>query len=1354
MNCMKLSVLALMLASVGCASAPVEVAEMPSSVDVRVEWGEFLKRHDLVWEKLPERFDHGAYLGNGLLGAMIYKDGPNRLRWEIGRSDVTEHRRDNNRLPIGGMVLETVGAIESGNIRLDLWNAEVRGALKTDKGVLAFRSFIHAGDLFLSVDLKTSEGEKAAKFTWNATPAVDAPNASFKDPPNPPSRSETDGDVLVCVQPRFAGGEFATAWTELASGASMRRLVLSVGDSFPGSTAKADAVASVRKAAEGDFATQVESHRDWWHGYYPKSFLSVPDTRVESFYWIQMYKLACATRSDRPVMDLLGPWYRHTGWPRIWWNLNIQICYLPVYAANHLEIGESLVRFLDAKRANFFRNGKEIWGFDDCATVPHTTDYEGLRGDGGRAPQRYINPGDFTWALHNYWLHYRYSMDESIVTDTKKHAFYPLLRGSVNLYLKLLTKGEDGKLHLPEMHSPEYGNTRDNNYNLSMLRWACTTLLDLNKRYNLNDPLAGQWENVLKNLTDYAKDDTGMRIGPAMAYDKSHRHWSHMIMMWPLYLMTWEQPENRDLMHKSVDHWLAVGGGKGINGWSRAAASSLYSSMGNGEEALLNLHRHLDDQRFVMPNAMYIEGAPVIECAFVAAKSLQDMLLQSWGGKIRIFPAVPMEWKDAVIHDMRAEGAFLVSAVRKDGKTQWVRIKSLAGEPCRVAPNIDGEPSVEVNGKTVHAKLVSEGVYEIPLTKGEEALLVPAGADVKPVIAPLTVDPAKCNFYGVKTKTQLVVSTPASAPRAVESTLPPALSKGKPATASSTWSKGYEPAKAFDGDTDSRWGAKPDARSGWLAVDLGQDTQIGQAVVMEIGFPRTEEFKLEYKDGETWKELAKGAAIGGVKLIEFAPVKARHVRLNILSASEVPTIEEFQIFAPGTVKADQLPKVAVQGAAVVESPEAAAARQARLKWFNEAKYGFFINWGLYSIPAGEWKGKPVGGIGEWIMHNAKIPVKEYELLARQFNPVKFNADEWAQLAVDAGMKYVVFDCKHHDGFALYHSAVSKYNCFDATPWKRDPFKELQEACTKRGLKLCFYYSQATDWHEKNGANNDWDFPPNAQKDFDQYLQEKSLPQIKELLTNYGPIGLIWFDVPSMMTPERSKKVHDLVRSVQPDVLINSRLGQGGLHDYRSMGDNEIPHSKLAGAWETAATINDTWGYKKDDHHWKPADDITFKLVDITSKGGNYLLNVGPDGDGFIPQPSQDILRTVGKWLKTNGEAVYGAGPTPFGDELGQPDPTKKDKKGRTAFHMSSDWRCTVKPFDWTWGKPGKLYISFFKWPGAKFELAGVKGKVVKACLLADAKTPLKFTQAGEKLTVALPEKALDPIATVLCLEVE
>jgi len=431
------------------------------------------------------------------------------------------------------------------------------------------------------------------------------------------------------------------------------------------------------------------------------------------------------------------------------------------------------------------------------------------------------------------------------------------------------------------------------------------------------------------------------------------------------------------------------------------------------------------------------------------------------------------------------------------------------------------------------------------------------------------------------------------------------------------------------------------------------------------------------------------------------------------------------------------------GAKTPAAPE--TPQSPKLKWFDEAKYGLFINWGLYSIPAGEWQGKKYPNIGEWIMHDAKIPVKEYEQLAKQFKPSKFNAEEWVKLAVDAGMKYLVFDCKHHDGFALYHSAVSNYNCHDATPWLRDPMKELREACDRHGIKLCFYYSQATDWHEPNGANNNWDFPPNEQKDFDQYLRDKSLPQVKELLTNYGPIGLIWFDVPTLMTPERSKRVADLVRSIQPDTLINSRLGPGGFNDYQSRGDNEIPHTVTLGAWETAATVNDTWGYKKDDHHWKAPVDICFKLVDIVSKGGNYLLNVGPDGDGFIPQPSQDILREVGAWLKVNGEAIYGAGRTPFGAELEAEDPGRKDRRGRPLFVERKAWRCTTKP--------GRLYFHFFEWPGASFELPTINGKVRKACLLGDGK-PLERVQDGGKATVRLPATAPAGLAAVMCLELE
>ena len=225
------------------------------------------------------------------------------------------------------------------------------------------------------------------------------------------------------------------------------------------------------------------------------------------------------------------------------------------------------------------------------------------------------------------------------------------------------------------------------------------------------------------------------------------------------------------------------------------------------------------------------------------------------------------------------------------------------------------------------------------------------------------------------------------------------------------------------------------------------------------------------------------------------------------------------------------------------------------------------------------------------------------------------------------MKYIVITSKHHDGFALFGSKASPWNVVDATPFKRDVLKELAAACAKAGMPLGFYYSQAQDWHEPNGAGNEWDFGPDDKKDFDRYLREKAEPQVRELLTGYGPVALVWFDTPRLMTPERAQRFTDLVRSLQPKCLIDGRLGAAG--DYVSTGDNVIPSKVGAEAWETPATINHTWGYKKDDHDWKSPGDVTFKLVDIVSKGGNYLLNVGPMADGVIPQPSQDTLRDGG-----------------------------------------------------------------------------------------------------------------------------
>ena len=418
-------------------------------------------------------------------------------------------------------------------------------------------------------------------------------------------------------------------------------------------------------------------------------------------------------------------------------------------------------------------------------------------------------------------------------------------------------------------------------------------------------------------------------------------------------------------------------------------------------------------------------------------------------------------------------------------------------------------------------------------------------------------------------------------------------------------------------------------------------------------------------------------------------------------------------------------------------------RERRIAWWREAKFGMFIHWGLYALPAGEWHGKYHEGIGEWIMFKARISIADYESLARKFNPTAFDADTWAQLAEDAGMKYMIITAKHHDGFAMFASKSNDFNIKDSTPFDRDPVAELAAACAKRNIRFGVYYSQAQDWHAPGGAI--WDTPhegverwsetrwdPKQEGDFDKYLDTKAIPQVRELLTNYGPISVIWFDTPlDVMTIERAARLERTVHELQPDALVSGRLGGSHQADYDSEGDNRIPGALRSGDWETPATLNDTWGFKKHDHNWKQPDDVIFKLVDIVSKGGNYLLNVGPDSTGTIPGPSCDILRNVGKWIAVNGEAIYGAGPTPFGDEL--------------STMNGARYRVTTKG--------DRLYLHLFEWEDDSVELPRNQHNISRARMLANSAGELNVSSRGDSLIVELPNRfAASKTATVVCLE--
>jgi len=405
----------------------------------------------------------------------------------------------------------------------------------------------------------------------------------------------------------------------------------------------------------------------------------------------------------------------------------------------------------------------------------------------------------------------------------------------------------------------------------------------------------------------------------------------------------------------------------------------------------------------------------------------------------------------------------------------------------------------------------------------------------------------------------------------------------------------------------------------------------------------------------------------------------------------------------------------------------------RMEWWREARFGLFIHWGLYAQPAGEWEGEEIDGISEWIMARAEIPVAEYEKLAATFNPVKYNAEEWVKLAKQAGMKYIVITSKHHDGFAMFHSKASKYNIVDATPFDRDPLMELAEACKKHDIRLGFYYSQAQDWHEPGGTywnieqgEPHWD--PDLERDsLMTYINGKAVPQVKEILENYGGLDILWWDTPRGMSLEAAEALQ-AVANEYPDMITNNRLYRPYPGDF-STPEQHVPPTGLDYDWEVCMTMNTSWGYKHYDQNWKSSETLIRMLVDIASKGGNLLLNVGPTAEGEIPAPSVERLQAIGAWMDVNGESIYGTEASPF---------------------FKLPWgRCTSRKTS----EGNTLYLHVFNWPENKLlRVPGISTKVNNISLLSDRSQQLSSRFDGEDLLIDLPAQAPDPVNTVIVLE--
>ncbi len=718
-----------------------------------INWPDYISRHDLVFEQLPLQWNEGAFNGNGQVGFMMFatmKD--NRIDFHIGRQDVTDHRKapdrktsmgvpgasvmfDFPRLDIGRMALHPVGKILSGSLRQDLWNAEIRGTIITDLGTIKLRAYTPYQRMLSIIEITSTEIKdgKPAAYKWKFRPGnPTSPRVQVfptSDPgyiTNPKPILSNENGFGSCVQPLLAGGDYATVWHEQKHKINSSTLFVSIANEVPAANkSKQVAENTIHDALKTKMKMIEKEHRNWWHAFYQKSFLSFPNEQMESFYWIQMYKMATCSRPDGPALDLFGPYFRVSQWPGLWWNLNVQLTYWNVLQSNHLEQGENLITLIDSQFESLLKK------FDNA------------------------NLGDFAWTMHNYWLQLRYGGNRLAIYEK----WLPKAIEVAKLYEKRLIRNEKGQLEMKEMQSPEYGrfqSFKNSSYNLALYRWLLTALIECAIENNSMQSEITAWQNNLKDLISLPTNENGIMIGSEQGFDYSHRHYSHLLGLYPLFVLNPDNENDRALVDKSVVHWHQIDGGKGLAGYSYTGAASLYAALGRGNDVEKIMHHFLNGNfgmGNLLSNTFYAESGsknPVIETPLSAANAISEMLLQSWGGKLRVFPAMPDKWKDASFDKLRTQGAFLVSAVRKNGQTQWVKIKSLAGEPCVV--KIPGWTEVfqKSKGQKINITYLSNNEFDLDLKAGEEIILLPdSNLKIEPV-APITSTTGKFNYYGVK----------------------------------------------------------------------------------------------------------------------------------------------------------------------------------------------------------------------------------------------------------------------------------------------------------------------------------------------------------------------------------------------------------------------------------------------------------------------------------------------------------------------------------------------------------------------------------------------------------------------------
>ena len=738
----------------------------------QIQWEDLLASNDLVWDKLPRGWRQAPFLGNGEQGTMLYQLDGQTLRWDVGCSAAHEHRpfKDDDlsergapvynrgRHFIGHIKVNLPTKLNGGTARLGLWDAEVTGTLASANGKASFAALAHATQPVMYFELEAWGDLSDASFEYVPVEARNPRSVRAKKlrkPANPPPvvKELADG-VQTAVHNLHAGGQTAVAWIEKEVD-SKRQLWLSVQHSFPELDAVTKAASAVREAAQADHDQWIAEHRQWWHDYYPASFLSTGDPFWDGFYWIQQYKLASATRDRGWIIDNQGPWLQRTAWNALWWNLNVQLSHSGFTTANRRELGTALSYRLDVLRDNLALNVAEPYRKDSSAIGRSSSGWDllGRVGQpGGRPPMAPTNgaeTGNLMWALHNVDLEHRYWND----TDLRDRVLYPLLVRAVNYYRHFLTEEADGLLHLPKTFSPEYRLAKDCTYDIDLLRWGVGRLLDFAAEKNLteaDEPLIAKWRDIQKRLVPVHIDKTGRMIGKGVALTGPHRHWSHLLAIYPLRTLTPESDADRKLILQCLNHWH--GFKRGGAGYSKTGGSCIASLLGDGDRALELLNGL---KSFLHQNTLYSEAdaLPVIETPLHGATAMQEMMFQSWNGRLRVFPAVPKTWSDVQFHQFRGEGAYLVSARREEGKTKWVSVEA---DAISVKGSIEVDPQLG-DGQWAASQGVSvtddgNGIFTVKMSPGDRVIFWPA-EEPQPKVVVTPVEPrGKAHRFGSSAK--------------------------------------------------------------------------------------------------------------------------------------------------------------------------------------------------------------------------------------------------------------------------------------------------------------------------------------------------------------------------------------------------------------------------------------------------------------------------------------------------------------------------------------------------------------------------------------------------------------------------